>query len=550
MSKKQNNNRTIRDKRRLLKYLAWILGVFVLSILLITIIGHFWLIPAKVRQEVEKGLLKFWDGQARPEDIEIKYSGPVSIGKIFFLDRSGRQCCYAETVKITLTNWPGLHPVVTGIEIDRLNLQILSEDKKLIVPVAHLPKQKADSKKTVDIRNLAINALEISIADAQGKETLYSNLQFLTTKKGGFYDCVLKQFDSAPSESLLAKGKIDSKTLETKVSLHIKHAFQKSEMTSVFTALNIPNLSAEGNLKADLTITGNLKQPAELKHQGIIDFDEWTVAMDEKIIAGNLTTKANVENRQFDFENITATACNGSITGSFYVETKQNQPIEFSGRLSAQNMSFVELTSLLGGSGKKATKGTVTFDYNLSGKGKDLQNLTGEGQIFLDDADISVIPIAPYIFNTVGLSQLDPLKMSDAQCSFTNAGPVATIKTAHIANRFAAIKAEPGGTINLQTKQINIYVRAVLLKQIDAIIKRIPIVNIFDNLKDKLTRLNIRGNWSDPPSKLIKKEPIKDIKEATVGFLQDVINSGGQITQQTRKKSGNSSKEKKQQNTN
>ncbi len=550
MSKKQNNDRKSRDKKHRPKYLVWIFGVLILSILLITIIGHFWLIPAKVHRKVEKGLLKFWDGQVRPEDIEINYFGPVSIGKIFFLDRSGRQCCYAEMVKITLTNWPGLHPVVTGIEIGRLNLQILSEDKKLIIPIVHPPEQKAGSKKTVDIRNLAINALEISIADAQGKETLYSNLQFLTAKKGGFYDCLLKRINSVPSESLLAKGRIDSKTFETQISLHIKHAVPKPEMTSVFTALNIPNLSAEGNLKADLTITGSLKQPAELKPQGIISLDEWTVAMDEKIIAGNLTAKANVKDRQFDFENITANVCNGSITGSFYVESKQNQPIEFSGRLSAQNMSFVEMTSILGGPGKKATKGTVIFNYNFSGKGKDLQNLIGEGQIFLDDADISVIPIVPYIFNTVGLSQLDPLKMSDAQCSFTNAGPVVTIKTAHITNRFAAIRAEPGGTINLQTKQINIYVKAVLLKQIDAIIKRIPIVNIFDNLKDKLTRLKIQGNWSDPPSKLIKKEPIKDIKEATVGFLKDVINSGGQITQQMRKKSGNSSKPENQQNTN
>jgi len=330
--------------------------------------------------------------------------------------------------------------------------------------------------------------------------------------------------------------------------LQLKHTVKKPETALVFATLDIPNLSAEGKLEADLTISGCLKEPGGLELNGIAVFDEWTVAKNDKIIANNLKTKANMSNGRYAFENISANVLEGNATGSLYAETRQNQPTEFSGQVLAQKMSFVELTSILGGPGKKATKGTVTFNYSFSGKNKDLQNLIGEGQIFLDDADISVIPIVPHIFNNIGLSQLDPLKTSDAECTFTTTGPVLTINTAHIANRLAAIKADPGGTINLKTKQINIYVKAVLLKQIDAIIKRIPIVNIIDNIKDKLTRLNIRGNWSDPPSKLIKKEPIKDIKEATVGFLQDVINSGGQITQQMRKKTGNTSKSKNQQN--
>ena len=54
----------------------------------------------------------------------------------------------------------------------------------------------------------------------------------------------------------------------------------------------------------------------------------------------------------------------------------------------------------------------------------------------------------------------------------------------------------------------------------------------FVNLQDKLTRLRIRGHWSDPAGKLIKKEPVKDVKEGTVGFLRDVIKSGGELSQQ------------------
>lgn len=544
MSEKQKDKRKNRDKRRWIKYPAWIVSVLILSILFITIIGHFWLIPAKVNWEIEQAFSKFWGGQVDIEGIGVNYFHPIHLAKARFFNKAGRECIYARMVKIALINWPSLHPVVTGIEIDRLNIQIQPEDKKLNLPIVYPYEHKSNSTKTIDIRHLAINELDISINDVHGTKSFYGNLQFQAIKKGGFYEFVLNRFGTVAEESLLARGRVDSKTLETEILLQIKHAVQKPESALAFSALNISNLSADGKLEADLTITGCLKEPSRLEPNGIASFDGWTLVKNDKIIANNLTTKVNVSNGRYILENITANVCEGSVTGSLFVEIRQNQPTEFSGQVLAQNMSFVELTSTLGGPGEKATKGTVTLDYSFSGKGKDLQNLNGEGQIFLDDADISVIPIIPHLFRTIGLAQLEPLKMSDTECTFTTTGPVVNIKTAHIANRFATIKAEPGGTINLKTKQINIYVKAVLLKQIDAIIKRVPIVNIIDNLKDKLTRLNIQGNWSDTPSKLIKKEPIKDIKEATVGFLQDIINSGGQITQEMRKRFGNFSKPK------
>jgi len=544
MSEKQEDKRRNRDKRRLIFYPARIVSVLILSILFITIIGHFWLIPAKVNWEIEQAFSKFWDGQVDIEGIEVNYFHPINLAKVRFFNKAGRECICARMVKIALINWPSLHPVVTGIEIDRLNIQIQPEDKKLNFPIVYPYEHKSNSTKTIDIRLLAINELDISINDVHGTKSFYGNLQFQAIKKGSFYEFVLNRFGTVAEESLLARGRVDSKTLETEVLLQIKHAVQKPGSALAFSALNISNLSADGKLEADLTITGCLKKPSRLEPNGIASFEGWTLVKNDKIIANNLTTKVNVSNGRYILENITANVCEGSVTGSLFIEIRQNQPTEFSGQVLAQNMSFAELTSVLGGSGKRATKGSVSFNYKFSGKGKDLQNVIGEGQIFLDDADISVIPIVPQIFSNIGLTQPDVLKMSDAECTFSMAETIAIIESAHIGNRFAAIKAEPGGTINLKTKQINIYVKAVLLKQIDAIIKRIPIVNIIDNLKDKLTRLNIQGNWSDPPSKLIKKEPIKDIKEATVGFLQDVVNSGGQITQEMRKRFGNFSKPK------
>jgi len=312
--------------------------------------------------------------------------------------------------------------------------------------------------------------------------------------------------------------------------VQMKHTFNKAEMAELMAILNIQNLLVAGKMSADLTITGSLKEPKAMQAGGSINLDDWIAEVKNNLIAQNVITKIKLNNQRLDFENFTASICKGWVNGSFYAELKQNQPIKLGGQILAMNIDLVQLTSVLA-TKKRATKGTMTLNYKFAADSNDLKNLQGEGLVFLDDADISVLPVIPNIFSAVGLSSYDPLTMSDAQATFTMAGPVATIKSAHIANRFAAIKAEPGGTVNLQTKYIDMHVVAIPLKQFDSLLRRVPIVDIFANLKDKLTRLHIKGQWSDPPKILITKELIKDVKEGTVGFLQDVVKSGGQFSE-------------------
>ena len=194
-------------------------------------------------------------------------------------------------------------------------------------------------------------------------------------------------------------------------------------------------------------------------------------------------------------------------------------------------MSFKELTSVFGGSKRIATKGVVNLNLFFNAPQIKLKSLSGDGQIILDDADISVIPVIPQLFSFIGAVKLDPSKLSDAECIFSLNGPVIEIRSAHLANNFGAIEAEPGGTINLQTGNVDMYVIAVPLKQLDVLARKIPFVDVFINLKNKLTRLYIHGHWSTPAAKLITKTPVKDIKEGTLGFFEDVARNGGQFGQ-------------------
>jgi hypothetical protein len=294
----------------------------------------------------------------------------------------------------------------------------------------------------------------------------------------------------------------------------------------------MPNVSAESKLTADLTITGLLNEPTGLLANGSINVNECILFIKDQVFAKDLVTTAVLEEQSIHIDEINAVVCGGAFNGSVYIEAKQNQPIAFGGQIFAEKMSFVELTAISGGTVKKATKGFVNLEYYFTAIGGELQDLSGDGRIFLDDADITVLPVIPHLFKFMGLEKLDPVKLSDVHCTFSMTGPVVEIKNAHIANPFGAIEAEPGGKINFQTGNVDMYVMAVPLKHLDKLARRIPLVDIIFNLKDKLTRFYVRGHWSSPPAKLITKTPIKDIKEGTIGFFRDVAKNGGQIGQE------------------
>jgi hypothetical protein len=537
MPAEQADDRMIADKKAWLRRLVWIIGSIIIVMLLIFIVAKVWLVPVVIRYKVERRLSKLCEGPVEVESVKANYSGQLFLKGIKFYNKAEREWLFAEKVKANLTNWPGLNPAITEIEIDGLNVKLFVTDGKFNLPLARPSRQSTSSNRKFDIQKITIKEASISVSNEHDSTIKYDSIQLSATKRENFYDILLKRLSPQPLELFVAKGTINSRSLQADLSVQMEHTFNKAEMSELMAVLNQPNISAEGKVSGDLTITGILKEPTVLQRKGIIKLDDWTVERNNNLIAQNITTYIKLDNQNLDFENITANLCKGWINGSLYAKLRQNQPIDLSGQILAMKIDLAELTTMLAAK-KKAEKGAMTLNYKFTADSNDLKNLRGEGLVFLDDADISVLPVIPNIFSAVGLSSYDPLTMSDAQATFTMAGPVVTIKGAHIANRFAAIKAEPGGTVNLQTKHIDAHVVATPLKQLDLLLRSVPIVDIFANLKDKLTRLHIEGQWSDPPKKLITKEPIKDIKDGTVGFLQDVVKSGGQFSEATLGKFG------------
>jgi hypothetical protein len=526
----QINRKRISGGKCRLRCLICIIGALVLAALVLLIFAALWLVPGIMRQEVKQELSGLNEGPVSIEQIQTSYTGQIVVRGVQFYDKAKHLWLSAEKMIITLTDWPGLHPAAEAVQIDGLDLRLSTNSGSLVLPAVHWSGPSDDRDEKSDLRRLSIDQAAVTIVGAHGVEVVYEGLALSVLRiTNEDYRFVLDRIAAEDSEVLLAGGAVNVENGDFDVSLQIRHQFTNIETAAVFTALNMPEISADGRLAANFTVTGSLNKPLGLRSDGSIDLQDSVLFFHQRMLADDLDLAARLDGQRLDVNELKAIMCGGPVNGKFYAHVKDNRFIEYRGQVRAMDVNYPELTSVLSAGTKEAARGTFSGNYEFSGLQDDPNALRGEGLIFLKHIDVSVLPVIPAIFSFIGLSSIEPLKMSDAEAKFQNAGPLVTIESGHISNLFAAIEIEPGGTVNLHTEQIDGYVVAAPLNKITGLIEKLPIIDIFANLKDKLIRLRVKGNWSEPPSKLISKTPIKDIRDSTLGFIQDTAKTGGQF---------------------
>ncbi|MCK4602944.1 MAG: hypothetical protein KAU28_10790, partial [Phycisphaerae bacterium] len=174
----------------------------------------------------------------------------------------------------------------------------------------------------------------------------------------------------------------------------------------------------------------------------------------------------------------------------------------------------------------------------FTSQGTDMETLRGRGAVFLDDIDFSRYRLINGILGFIGISSAKLIGSSDVEGVFRIRGPVMVLESGcHLSNRLAAIEAEPGGTINVRTKEIDIYIVAGQFREIRHILTSLPLlgvpladpVNLVSHLLNKLFRLHLKGKWDDPPTKLIREEPLTNIGTGTTEFFRGAVKTGGQL---------------------
>ena len=152
---------------------------------------------------------------------------------------------------------------------------------------------------------------------------------------------------------------------------------------------------------------------------------------------------------------------------------------------------------------------------------------TGRGTLLLVDADVWLVPVLSDVLRAIDISA-DVVALSDVRMDFETSDAVVTLKRLELANRISALRAEPGGTINLATGEVDLHVVTAPLKEVSDVLARVPVVSLFVDLGDKLTRLHVTGRWDVEDEIKIRKKPL-DVVEGPAEFFVGVARTGGDL---------------------
>ncbi len=491
--------------------------------------GYFWIVAITVRTRVISAIGTFWDGPVGIDEIHINSSGEVKLKGIKLKDEAGKARLLIGGAEMNLLPWPSMSPKPTKLQINSPAIHLFLQDGG-VPPALKLNQAGSASRRDyADIAGFTVSDMRIHLSGEDTEEVVFKGT-VTGERKNGVWSVHFTETEPVGQELLQITGRLIPQTRDAELSIEMNRVFQKDEVTLLLMlAQKAPDYAARFRLDGNFTLRGSIKEPRNLEAAGKAELSEAMIFRKEAAILKNLNTKIGLDGSRINVENINADFCGGKLTGSLFADKQPNGLFSMGGRLGLKDADLVEMTGKLDAA-RKFTKGKCSGEYEFSFTEKDLQSLRAGGAIFVDNADLQVLPVIPKIFAAVGLKEYDPLRASDAVASFTMTGPEVTIDSARLSNRWAAIRAESGGKVHLETSQVDAYVVAAPLKQIDDIMQKIPVINLFVDIKDKLVRLRIKGNWSQPEGVAITKEPIKDVRDGTVDFIKGVLDSGGQIT--------------------
>lgn len=224
---------------------------------------------------------------------------------------------------------------------------------------------------------------------------------------------------------------------------------------------------------------------------------------------------------------LAADVLDGQLQADGEVQLDRSEP-PFRVQLHLDNVNVTALAETLGAG--KIRRGLFSGDFVLSGAGLRYEGYTGRGAATLDESDLSGLPILSHALKLAGINPGAGLVGSDLQAAFDVEGAVLKLTAGRIANAVSALEAEPGGTIDLVEQRLDLGLLVVPLRSVNALLGRIPVVNWFANLQKSLVRLSVRGPWDDPPSELVRVQPLEPLAERTLNFLEVAARSGGELS--------------------
>jgi hypothetical protein len=243
----------------------------------------------------------------------------------------------------------------------------------------------------------------------------------------------------------------------------------------------------------------------------------WPLALHEFVINEVSYAKDALEIRSFR----TTPEVTGHVRGLFRIKQTPSQPAQIRATVSIEALPLASLTDGVTEEGKPRP-GILTARYVFRARGEER---IGRGAIVLADADLWRVPVLSDLLRVVNPSS-DGLALSDVRAEFATSGTLVTLRRLELANALSAFRAQPGGTIDLDSGATDLHVVTAPLKHVSDALARVPVANLLVDLGGKLTRLHVTGRWDIEDGIRVGKEPL-DVLEGTAEFFVGVAKTGG-----------------------
>jgi hypothetical protein len=498
-------------------------------------IAQAWIIPGLIRQAVVRELPEYWQGHAEIREIEFSFFRPIVLRGVTLLDEKRQRWLYAESIEFKLEGWPGIHPVLTRIEVDRPDVQLYWVDGRCRLPIRTDGEKEETSNSYVDLQGFNVRDLCLAAVNGQGLKTRWDGLDFSALRSGPVFNLRLTRLGAAGVNNLLIEGTLDPDTLETRLSLDMGCEVDSERLAPLLAVLDFPILrEAGGKLMGGLTVSGKLSEPGNLRWRGLMNMNDCRLGLFEGLEVTNLNAVVRIEGRRIDFERLTAESCRGKVEGDLYVSFPRGEGVAYGGKLAAEGVDMDVLTRGIPAL-PRMEQGRGTAHYSFTMEGGDIEKLQAVGLLTLDDAHLWNLPVILQIFNQFKIANRDPMGISDVAALFAMKGAETVFHRAVLANALSAIEMERGGRVNLATHAVDLYVVGVPLKVLRQFISAIPLVKLVVPLRDRFTRLHLKGDWSDPSSALIFRAPFSQLHDAMRDFLTVTARTEGQFDAETLK---------------
>jgi hypothetical protein len=224
---------------------------------------------------------------------------------------------------------------------------------------------------------------------------------------------------------------------------------------------------------------------------------------------------------------MTGSACRGTFAASAAAGFDRAGEFGYTVNLEADSVDLNSAASHLL-QRRLAPGGRLAAKCVLRGKGMDIAGMEcPRGRLVVKGADLAGMPGAAEVLGVMGLPLEAGPTRGDMECRFTAVASRIYLQKGEATTPLSAVMAEPGGTIDLRTRQVNLYLVGVPLRQLRDALSLLgePVVR----LKDSLTRVHVKGRWDQPVSELVRKEPIEDLASTTVGFFQTVVGAADSL---------------------